>query len=1022
MVRLTNTSASRSRSRTLALLIVTITVTSIVPLSLLTGVAASGAVTVWSEGFEGDPSARGVTTVQDAQPLTSGSDGTMTAWNLIPTSSTTNVLTWDGPYEGTQYYYVGIDRIAKQVSGLAYTDNADTSLILSNKPVPNNLSQLRATLSFAIAGASEDGFDVLHVDVKNHSAPISDYATVASFTGQGETTWADSSTGSPLASAIQSADLTSYMGNNVDIRFRFTSDFTTTDGQQDPGWCIDDVVLSESDALAAPSAPMTLAVTNASSSHIDLSWLAPASDGGSAITTYTVYRGASSGSGVSVASTTSTSYSDTNVTGGNTYYYTITASNAVGEGPHSNEVSANASNPTAPGTPLNLSVQTSGSALKLAWHPPTSNGGSPINAYNVFRATSSGAETFLSAVGNVLTFTDSAVTAGTTYYYEVSANNTVGEGAASAEANGTPTNAMAFTNYAGPSSTDNSGEPTLGVNWNTGNVMMVTGSFPPLNLPPSQHVSRITFNDSVAPASATWQDVTPTFMTGNLDPILNVDPMTGRTFAGGDDGACTVLSRTDDDGQTWLPVGNSCSVTVDHPTVGQGVPSAGAPIQPVSAVYPHVVYVCQQESVDLCAVSSDGGNTFLPSTPVTCGFTNPGIFGHLRVGPDGAAYIPFNDCAANAQGISYTTSDGQLPWTGVPITSIHPATQGGDPSIAVGRGDKFAGGRLYFAAHEGTTDHAVVAMSTNHGASWSAPVDLDVASANVSGDAVGVKGIVFPKIIAGDDDRAAFAFLGTKDSGDPFASGFTGHWDLYVAVTYDGGNTWTSVDATPTDPVQRGWICLGGISCTTGRNLLDFMDIVIDAQGHVLVGYADGCIQMCALASGTPAQSTHALATIARQSSGACLLAAGCGPASGTALPTGGLPLPHTDTCDPNTVIFSSNSITGASVNAHALVCDAEQLNGNTGPLDTALINPGSDQVKIRYTIDLGATASAYAIVNGLGLTNYNATLTRTTGTTGAATFDSANLAIDPTATGSITAEVWSGGVKLDTVAFHTLT
>ena len=49
------------------------------------------------------------------------------------------------------------------------------------------------------------------------------------------------------------------------------------------------------------------------------------------------------------------------------------------------------------------------------------------------------------------------------------------------------------------------------------------------------------------------------------------------------------------------------------------------------------------------------------------------------------------------------------------------------------------------------------------------------------------------------------------------------------------------VDATPGDPVQRGciWNSGGSNPC---RNLLDFNGITIDRTGHVMVGFADGCV------------------------------------------------------------------------------------------------------------------------------------------------------------------------------------
>jgi hypothetical protein len=128
-------------------------------------------------------------------------------------------------------------------------------------------------------------------------------------------------------------------------------------------------------------------------------------------------------------------------------------------------------------------------------------------------------------------------------------------------------------------------------------------------------------------------------------------------------------------------------------------------------------------------------------------------------------------------------------------------------------------------------------------------------------------------MVAGDDDRAAFAFLGTITGGNyQDAANFHGDWHLYIATTIDGGKSWKTADATPGDPVQRGSICTGGTTCGDDRNLLDFMDIAVDGEGRTLVGYADGCTGACAARGG--AQNFDALATIARQSGGPRLYAA----------------------------------------------------------------------------------------------------------------------------------------------------
>jgi len=73
--------------------------------------------------------------------------------------------------------------------------------------------------------------------------------------------------------------------------------------------------------------------------------------------------------------------------------------------------------------------------INITWSTPD-DGGSPITHYNIYRSTSSGNEVYYTYVpAPTTTFRDTNVTVGTTYYYQVSAVNAVGEGDRSNEVN-----------------------------------------------------------------------------------------------------------------------------------------------------------------------------------------------------------------------------------------------------------------------------------------------------------------------------------------------------------------------------------------------------------------------------------------------------------------------------------------------------------------------------------------------------------------------------------------------------------
>ncbi|MHB8604797.1 MAG: fibronectin type III domain-containing protein [Thermoplasmatota archaeon] len=599
-----------------------------------------------------------------------------------------------------------------------------------------------------------------------------------------------------------------------------------------------------------PGAPSALTASGGNA-QVSLSWGAAATNG-AAITDYKIYRATASGSETYISHTggANTSYADKGLTNGQAYFYKVSAVNSVGEGPLSNEANATPTQTvTVPGAPTSLTAAGGNARVNLTWTAPASNGGSAITDYKIYRATTSGGEAYYSHTGAANTsYADLGASNGITYYYKVSAVNSAGEGAKSAEASATPqapSSAPTFANYRGPSSlanVNNSGEPSLGYdpNHDVGMFQAYSSTY------------AVTW-DASKPAVATWTDKSANIVI-NVDPILATDRSTGRTWAGGLATACSNMFYSDDDGTSWTASANACSGATDHETIGSG-PWHGT--KPILATYNRAVYYCAQTSVDACSVSWDGGSTF--QAPATVGGACGSLHGHVKVSADGTAYLPNAHCGGLAGGGISTNNGGA--WTSYTIAGSDEPTNGFDPSVAT------TPDNTLYEAWQAANNHPMVSWSTNHGTSWATPVDLS------STYSPAIIASTFQAVTAGDNGRVAVAYLGSSASGDPFSQGYTGTWDLYVSYTYDAGKTWTTVKAT-TDPVQRGWICSGGTSCTTGRNLLDFMDANMDAKGRVLVGYADGCVDACAASGGTEGQSTSAWAFIARQSGGKGLLAA----------------------------------------------------------------------------------------------------------------------------------------------------
>ncbi len=182
---------------------------------------------------------------------------------------------------------------------------------------------------------------------------------------------------------------------------------------------------------------LTVTPQAGSYTQLNLSWTAV-----SGANIYNVYRSTTSGftpditKRVAQVSPPTTTFQNTGLVSGTTYYYKVSAENAIGEGLSSAQVSGT----TAGLQILGLTVTVAGDTeLQLDWTAV-----SDATSYKVYRSTTSG---FTVSSGTLIaspttnSYDDTGRTAGTTYYYRVSGVNVSFEGTPSSQVSGTTTGA-----------------------------------------------------------------------------------------------------------------------------------------------------------------------------------------------------------------------------------------------------------------------------------------------------------------------------------------------------------------------------------------------------------------------------------------------------------------------------------------------------------------------------------------------------------------------------------------------------
>ncbi len=172
--------------------------------------------------------------------------------------------------------------------------------------------------------------------------------------------------------------------------------------------------------------PTGLTLGTVTSSSISISWDSVPGAAG-----YNIFRSTDGSNYFKAGNVTGTDYTDTGLEAGTVYYYEVTSYDSGGESGKSAPVSGI----TIAGAPAGVSAGSATvNSLTITWNSTTG-----AASYNVYRSADGGA-TYTNKVGsNIVTgtsYTDTGLTAGTVYYYEVTAVNSSGESAKSISATG----------------------------------------------------------------------------------------------------------------------------------------------------------------------------------------------------------------------------------------------------------------------------------------------------------------------------------------------------------------------------------------------------------------------------------------------------------------------------------------------------------------------------------------------------------------------------------------------------------
>lgn len=181
--------------------------------------------------------------------------------------------------------------------------------------------------------------------------------------------------------------------------------------------------------VCAPTQPQ-LVTAGPQCESVNVGWSTPVSDGGSPITSYTVYVRAGGSTTTDTVAAGSNADTISGLGDGTLYSVTVVATNAIGDSLESSPP-ALVTPVCAPTAPLSVNATPTCSGAVVSWSPPANPGGLPTSSYTVFVRSDGGPLVTDTVGGSTLTDTISRLTGGVTYSVTVAATNSLGTSAES---------------------------------------------------------------------------------------------------------------------------------------------------------------------------------------------------------------------------------------------------------------------------------------------------------------------------------------------------------------------------------------------------------------------------------------------------------------------------------------------------------------------------------------------------------------------------------------------------------------